>query len=138
MASEPTRLSQPSVPAEAWHLLQPGDDRGIPAPAPRGKILIVDGSASNRRSLRKMLGEIHHELSEASTTSEAIGAISVHRVDLVLIDVATQELGAVEFCRMLKKASATQFLPVFVMAACDDLENEVLAIEAGEEGFLVA
>ena len=85
-----------------------------------------------------MLGDIHHELCEANTTSEAIGAISLHRVDLVLIDIAAQELGAIEFCRMLKKASATQFLPIFVMAASDDLESEVLAIEAGADEFMVA
>lgn len=135
MAIEPISLKQPSAPAEQWRLLEQG--AGSQA-SPRGKILIVDSSAANRHNLRTMLGEIHHELSEANTTSEAIGAISLHRVDLVLIDVAAQELGAVEFCRMLKKASATQFLPVFVMTACDDLENEVLAIEAGADEFLVA
>lgn len=137
MEIEPTSLKQPSAPAEQWRPLDPGAAGSQTSPA-RGKILIVDSCAANRRNLRTMLGEIHHELSEANTTSEAIGAISLHRVDLVLIDVAAQELGATEFCRMLKKASATQFLPVFVMAACDDLENEVLAIEAGADEFLVA
>src|SRR5579875_3086498 len=137
MAIEPPSLNRASGAAEQWRLVQPDDIVSQPA-ARRGKILIVDGCAENRRSLRTMLGEIQHELSEASTTSEAIGAISLHRVDLVLIDVATEELGAVEFCRMLKKASATQFLPVFVTAARDDLESEVLAIEAGADEFLVA
>ncbi|HEX3682646.1 MAG TPA: HD domain-containing phosphohydrolase [Bryobacteraceae bacterium] len=136
MAIGPPSLKQASAAVEQWHLLQPS--AAVQGPAARGKILIVDDSAANRQSLRTMLGEIPHELSEANTTSEAIGAISLHRVDLVLIDVAAQELGAVEFCRMLKKASATQFLPVFVMAERDDLESEVLAIEAGADEFLVA
>ncbi len=39
---------------------------------------------------------------------------------------------------MLKKASATQFLPVFVVAGSDDLDNEVHAIEAGADEFFVA
>ena len=135
MEIEPTSLNQSSAPAEQWHLLEQG--AGPKASPARGKILIVDSCAANRHNLRTMLGEIHHELSEANTTSEAIGAISLHRVDLVLIDVAARELGAIEFCRMLKKASATQFLPVFVMAARDDLENEVLAMEAGADEFLL-
>jgi putative two-component system response regulator len=137
MPNGPTSLNQASTAAEQWRILEPAE-RAFSAPTVRGKILIVDSCAANRRQLRKMLGEIDHELSEATTTSEAIGAISLHRVDLVLIDVAAKELGAIEFCRMLKKASATQFLPVFVMAACDDLESEVLAIEAGADEFLVA
>jgi cyclic di-GMP phosphodiesterase len=137
MPSGPKSVNGASTVGEQRHLIQPSE-LPFAAPAARGKILIVDSSAVNRERLRKMLGEVDHELSEATTTSEAIGAISLHRVDLVLIDVAAKELGAVEFCRMLKKASATQFLPVFVMAACDDLENEVLAIEAGADEFLVA
>lgn len=138
MAIEAARIDRAKGAAEQWHLFHANDNGTQPAPVPRGKILVVDGSALNRRKLCKMLGEVHHDLSEASTTSEAIGAISVHRVDLVLIDVAAEELGAIEFCRMLKKASATQFLPVFVMAPSDDLEKEVLAIEAGADEFLVS
>jgi putative two-component system response regulator len=136
MAIEPS-VSYQTREMGAWNILRSQEGSARSA-ASRGKILIVDGSASNRCSLRRMLGEADHELSEAGTTSEAIGAISVHRVDLVLIDMAAPELGAVEFCRMLKKAGATQFLPVFVMAASDDVENEVLAIEAGADEFLVA
>jgi putative two-component system response regulator len=74
---------------------------------------------------------------EVGTTSEAISAISVHSADLVLIDLNVPELGATEFCRMLKKAAATQFLPCFVMADSDDLDNEVHAIDAGADEFLV-
>jgi putative two-component system response regulator len=104
-------------------------------PAP-SKLLIVDSSASNRSALRTALGELEHELIEAETTSQAISAISVHKIDLVLIDSAAPELGGAEFCRMLKKASATQFLPVFVMALSEDVDNEVRAIDAGADEFL--
>lgn len=103
----------------------------------RGKLLIVDGSPINRRDLQRMLAAVEHEIAEASSTSEAIAAISVNHIDLVLIDLAVPELGGVEFCRMLKKAGATQFLPVFVMAPGDDLESEVAAIDAGADEFLL-
>jgi cyclic di-GMP phosphodiesterase len=106
------------------------------SPPPPSKLLIVDSSASNRSALRTALGELEHELIEAETTSQAISAISLHKVDLVLIDSAAPELGGAEFCRMLKKASATQFLPVFVMAPSEDVDNEVRAIDAGADEFL--
>lgn len=106
------------------------------SPPMPSKLLIVDSSDSNRSDLRTALGELEHELIEAETTSEAISAISLHKVDLVLIDSAAPELGGAEFCRMLKKASATQFLPVFVMAPCEDVDNEVRAIDAGADEFL--
>ncbi|MBV9766732.1 MAG: response regulator, partial [Acidobacteriaceae bacterium] len=125
------------MPLEKWGLLG-SEVEARQSLTVRGRILIVDASAAKRRNVRAALRELDHELVEADSTSEAITAISLHRVDLVLIDLQVPELGATEFCRMLKKASATQFLPVFVMAASDDLESEVLAIEAGADEFLVA
>lgn len=102
-----------------------------------GEILIVGGSTVDRENVRAALDPLGHHIVEASSTSEAIGAISVNSVDLVLIDLVVPELGAAEFCRMLKKAAATQFLPLFVMAHSDDLDSEVHAIDAGADEFLV-
>jgi len=106
--------------------------------AGQAKILLVEASAANRRKMRSALGEFEYELIEAGTTSEAVAAVSLNAVDLVLIDLLAPEMGATEFCRMLKRAPATQFLPVFVVAGFDDIEAEVRAIEAGADEFLIA
>src|SRR5207248_5643430 len=90
------------------------------SPPSHSKLLIVDSSDTNRAALRTALGELEHDLIEARTTSEAISAISLYKVDLVLIDLFVPELGGAEFCRMLKKTGVTQFLPVFVTAPSDD------------------
>lgn len=124
------------VPFENWSLLNKDAEQNE-AFAARGKILIVDASEASRRNLRINLGELDHELIESKSTSEAIAAISLHRIDLVLADLTVPELGATEFCRMLKKAAATQFLPVFVLSGADDLESEVRAIESGADEFFV-
>jgi putative two-component system response regulator len=131
------RTTSPRIPllTGGW-IFEQGDREKSRANDDRGKILIVGGASANRQ-LRTMLAAGEHEITEASTTSEAIAAISVNRVDLVLIELAAPELGGIEFCRMLKKAGATQFLPVFVIAPTDDLESEVVAIEAGADEFLV-
>ncbi len=126
-----------SVPSESWNLIENGLGRGRSV-APRGKVLVVDASVERRQQTKATLGELDHEVVEANSTSEAIGSISIHRVDLVLIDLEAPEMGAVEFCRMVKKAGATQLLPIFVVAATDDLESEVRAIEAGADEYFVA
>ncbi len=136
ISMEHTNPREKVVPFENWAL-----HKDLSAATPltlRGKILIVDASESKRRTVVETFEELEHEVIEASSTSEAIAAISLHRVDLVLIDLLVPELGATEFCRMLKKATATQFLPVFVTANADDLESEVRAIEAGADEFFVA
>jgi len=135
MLTEQTQFESRVSPHDHWALLRSSISE-IP-PSARGTILIVGDSAAHRKAVRATVGELDHEWIETGTTSEAIAAISLHRVDLVLIDLAVPELGGTEFCRMLKKTSATQFLPVFVMAGSDDLESEVHAIEAGADEFLV-
>ena len=123
------------IPIGSWT----GQDETTGAPLARhhSEILIVGGSTVDRDSVRAALGPLDHHIIEASSTSEAVAAISVNSVDLVLIDLLVPELGAAEFCRMLKKAAATQFLPLFVMAHSDDLDSEVHAIDAGADEFLV-
>lgn len=123
------------IPFETW----PGPKSTLsdPLPISGSKILLVGGSTADRDNIFAALGPQEHQFVEATTTSEAIASISIHSVDLVLMDMAVGELGAPEFCRMLKKATATQFLPLFVMADSDDLDSEVRAIEAGADEFLV-
>jgi putative two-component system response regulator len=128
---------RPHSPAEPWGVLAREISAFEPVTA-RGKILVVDGSPLNRQAVGEALAGFDYEVIEAKSTSEAIAAISLHHVDLVLIDLFVPELGGAEFCRMLKKASATQFLPVLVAAAADNIDHEVLAIEAGADAFLVA
>jgi cyclic di-GMP phosphodiesterase len=124
------------IPIGSW-TGQQNDAADTRLAANRSKILIVGGATTDRESIRAALGPLDHHIIEASATSEAVAAISVHGVDLALIDLAVPELGAAEFCRMLKKAAATQFLPLFVMADSDDLDSEVHTIDAGADEFLV-
>lgn len=125
------------ISARAWNAtnslpLQPKTARQ------RAKILLVDSSASSRSEMRAALGEFEHEVIEATSTTDAIAAVSLNGVDLVLISQAAPNLGATEFCRTLKRAYATQFLPIFVVANSDDVDAEVNAMEAGANEFLIA
>lgn len=125
------------LPFENWNLLRKDFREAAPSAA-RGKILIVGASDASRSAAREALGPTDQEVIETRSTSEAVAALSLHRVDLVLADLGVPELGGTEFCRMLKKAAATQFLPVFLIAPADDLDSEVHAIEAGADAFFVA
>src|SRR5689334_3937355 len=117
------------------HLLAP--KACIPEPnLGRGDFLLVDSSAHRKRSIRQCLEGFENRVVEAGTTSEAVVAILTGHVDLILINAQAPEVGAADFCRAIRKAPATQFLPVFVVASSDDLETEVQAIDAGASDFL--
>jgi len=121
-----------SVPPESWGVSLREDRRSI-----RARILVVGECSRSRGELLDALAGFTHEFVEVCTTADAIEAISLQRVDLVLIDLVAPQQGSIELCRMLKKAAAIRFLPVFVTANSDDLEHEVRAIEAGADEFLL-
>jgi cyclic di-GMP phosphodiesterase len=133
---EVSKNSGKIIPFESW-TQQSGGLLDRPIPSHRSKILIVGGTRPDLASIHEALGPLDHEIVEASTTTEAVAAISIHSADLVLIDLGAPELGAAEFCRMLKKAAATQFLPLFVMAHPGDVDIEAQTIDAGADEFLV-
>ena len=101
------------------------------------KILIAHHLPAKRSLLRQILECSRYELLEVSNTTEALTAVSVGHADLVIVDMETPELGAVEFCRILKKASGTRFLPIFVTSSKDDISAEVRTIEAGADAYLL-
>jgi putative two-component system response regulator len=107
------------------------------AKAAPSTILVVDSVAGSCCSLKALLSGLEHELVEVNSTSEAIAAISGRLVDLVIIDAQAPEMGGVEFCRMLRKAAATQFTPIFIVSSDSDLDREIAAIESGADEFLV-
>jgi putative two-component system response regulator len=98
-------------------------------------VLIAGPLASKRHKLRQILRDSNFEFLEASTGTEAAAAVSLHQVDLALVDVNLPEPSGIEFCRTIKKAAATRFTPVFMVAADDDLDIEVRAIEAGADAL---
>ena len=101
------------------------------------KILIAHHLPAKRSLLRQILECSRYELLEVSNTTEALTAVSVGHMDLVIVEMETPEVGAVEFCRILKKASGTRFLPIFVTSSKDDIGAEVRAIEAGADAYLL-
>jgi len=111
---------------------------------PAGKIartpatlLMVNASEMSARTVKAALAGLGYVFIEARVPSEAMTAVAQHSIDLVLIDVTTPLSGGMEFCRLLKKSTATQFLPVYMIGNCDDLEEEVRALEAGADEFLM-
>jgi putative two-component system response regulator len=113
------------------------DAGALPSTSP-AKILIIDTVPANRQAVREALADFNYELLEPENTSEAIAALSLYRVDLVIVGVSAPDIGGLEFCRMLKKASATRFVPIFVTSPIDDPDREVAALEAGADAFLLS
>ena len=104
-----------------------------PAPARRGKVLLVDDNAPMRAIVRTHLEEINLTAIEATNGFEGIEAALAEKPDFILLDVLMPVLDGREALRILKSNPATMDIPVVMMTGLDDLEEEVLFRELGAD-----
>lgn len=135
MATRSIQMEDSFLPTVHWPSSTSGRIDQLPKSALH-RILVVDSTASGRQSLRSFLEKPECELLEVDSTTDALAAISSGRIDLILIDFNAPEIGAVEFCKVLRKADATQLIPIVVLSRESDAEREIAAIEAGANEFV--
>jgi putative two-component system response regulator len=104
----------------------------------RGRILVVDANSEARRQIISGLTDLHHDVIEADSTSEAMRIIEADPVDLVMVDAQAPEMGGMAFCQALRRNEATAIVPIFMMlAAGADPELEVQVFNAGADECFV-
>ncbi len=100
------------------------------------RILLVNGSRTSAGGIEDALRGTPHQLHEAQTAPEAIAHLAHEKTDLVILDFRRQQPRGLEVCRLIKKNSATQFLPVYVLGNGSNVEDEVRALEQGADEYL--
>jgi DNA-binding NarL/FixJ family response regulator len=101
------------------------------------RVLIVDDDALVRSGLRIMLAgaQTVEVVGEAGDGNEVLGAVDLHRPDVVLMDIRMPQLDGIAATRLL----ATQPDPpaVIVLTTFDADELVLRALQAGAAGFLL-
>ena len=101
------------------------------------KILIVDDNKVNVELLRTQLKHYKYDLDTAYDGEEALDRIQKNRPDLVLLDLMMPKISGFEICKQIKRNKDTQFIPVIVITALQELDDKLKAIELGADDFLV-
>ncbi|HEX4164028.1 MAG TPA: HD domain-containing phosphohydrolase [Bryobacteraceae bacterium] len=100
------------------------------------RILLVNGLRYSLGAIREALGGRAHRLQEAHSPAEAIAQLAHEQMDLVILDLHHWQSRTLEICRLIKKNSATQFLPVYVLGNKGSVDEEVRALEMGADEYL--
>lgn len=103
----------------------------------RPKILIVDDNKVNVELLKTQLRPYPYDLEPAYDGEEALDKIQKSKPDLVLLDLMMPKISGFEICKWIKKNKDTQFIPVIVITALQELDDKLKAIELGADDFLV-
>jgi CheY-like chemotaxis protein len=110
------------------------DDDG--APLPKGTVLLVDDEESLRMVMKDLLERDGWTVREAADGMAAMAAVDEHAPDIILLDLNLPGLDGYEVLNRLRSRGTTRDVPVIVLTAKGDEDNEVRVLEAGADDFL--
>ncbi|MDZ4673766.1 MAG: type II/IV secretion system protein [Gemmatimonadota bacterium] len=110
------------------------DDDG--KPLPKGTVLLVDDEESLRMVMKDLLERDGWTVQEAADGMAALAAVDQHAPDVILLDLNLPGIDGYEVLDRLRSRSSTRNVPIIVLTAKGDEDNEVRVLEAGADDFL--
>jgi type II secretory ATPase GspE/PulE/Tfp pilus assembly ATPase PilB-like protein/CheY-like chemotaxis protein len=110
-----------------------------PAPAQRTqglRVLLVDDEDQLRRVMRDLLERDGYEVIEAGDGVEALDQVDRHAPDIIVLDLNLPGLDGFGVLSHLRSRRVTHDIPVVVLTARGDEENEIRVFEFGADDFL--
>ncbi len=101
-----------------------------------GRILIVDGTATNRILMKVRLGAACYDTILASDLAEALTLAHGTAPDLVLADAALPDATGDMLCRAIRSDAVLHDLPIVILGDPRDTEARLAAFEAGADDVL--
>ena len=91
----------------------------------QARILVVDDIPANVRVLTKILDSHGYKVDTAAGGKEALDKIATNRPEIVLLDVMMPDMSGYEVCRTIRADPTTAILPVVLVTALDDSDEQV-------------
>ncbi len=101
------------------------------------RVLLVDDTPENLRLLRQTLEVEGYSILVASGGEAAIKIARNAHPDLILLDVQMPGIDGFETCRLLKRESVTQDIPVIFVTARTETESVVKGFQTGGVDYIV-
>ena len=102
-----------------------------------GRILIVDDHELDRRLSRLDLETAGYTVSEAGGVTDALELLTKQRFDVIILDVVMPGTDGLTFLRGLKSGGRLAEIPVVMLSASDDLDQQLQAMAGGAERYIV-
>src|SRR6266513_1300281 len=137
----PVTLTAPAATAEPlahFDLLEEGPTLRVSGPhgATAAQVLLVDEEDSLRKVMRDLLERDGYAVSEARDGVQALDQIDRVGPDIIVLDLNLPGLDGYGVLSHLRSRPATASIPVIVLTAKGDEDNEVRVFELGADDFL--
>ena len=112
------------------------DDGHQPATRRQATILLVDDEDQLRRVMRDLLEREGYAVAEARDGVQALDEVDRHAPDVIVLDLNLPGLDGYTVLSQLRSRQHTREIPVIVLTAKGDEDNEVRVFELGADDFL--
>ncbi|OQX07990.1 MAG: hypothetical protein BWK73_26635 [Thiothrix lacustris] len=102
----------------------------------RARILIVDDSLSNRKSLSLMVEQMGHQAMTAVDGFEALQHLHEHAVELVLTDLEMPRMNGLEMTQAIRIWPEKRHLPIIMITSRGTQKHRNMAQQAGVDAYL--
>ncbi len=109
---------------------------GTPVEGPKATILLVEDEDTLRRVMKDLLEQEGYRVCEARDGAEALEQVDRFAPDVVLLDLNLPNVDGYTVLAQLRSRPATRNLPVLVLSARGDEDNEVRVLRLGATDFL--
>ena len=100
------------------------------------RVLLVDDENQLRRVMRDLLERDGYTVFEARDGAQALEQVDTHAPDILVLDLNLPGLDGYGVITQLRSRQATEDLPIIVLTAKGDEDNEVRVFELGADDFL--
>ena len=103
----------------------------------KGRVLIVDDHELDRRLSVLDLEEAGFHVSEAGNVDEALRRLERMTFDLIVLDIRMPVVDGLTFLRHLQATPKLETVPVVMLTASDDMDDELQAMSGGAVSYII-
>jgi DNA-binding response OmpR family regulator len=100
------------------------------------KVLLVEDEEQLRRVMKDLLERDGYIVSEARDGIQALDQVDRHAPDIIVLDLNLPGLDGYSVLQQLRSRAGTRTIPVMVLTAKGDEDNEVRVFELGADDFI--
>jgi len=103
---------------------------------PREHLLVVDDEEDILELVSYNLKKEGYQVSVVTTGEAALKAVGMKPPDLIVLDLMLPNVDGLEVCRLLKRTSETQHIPIVMLTAKGEEADIVTGLELGADDYI--
>ncbi len=100
------------------------------------KVMVIDDSKTIRRSAETLLKKVGCNVVTAIDGFEALAKITVHKPDIIFVDIMMPRLDGYQTCALIKNNQAFKATPVIMLSSKDSIFDRARGRIVGSEEYL--